>query len=151
MEWSNNRQENQGEIMVVSAYQINNVLRVYGDQLRQSRISSKPKNMEMRSPDRISISATARRKTIIDKIATDIVDRITQFGPHDDIEKKVFQKLENEYGGQLTVTQESPAELIFKEIDDSGETIRSLSIDDSKFLSSKLNEITKDTLDKNMM
>ncbi len=137
--------------MVVSAYQINNVLRVYGDQLRQSRISSKPKNMEMSSPDRISISATARRKAVIDKIATNIVDRITQFGPHDDIEKKVFQKLENEYGAQLAITQESPSELIFKEIDDSGETIRSFSIDDSKFLSHKLSEITKDTLDENMM
>ena len=137
--------------MVISAYQINNVLRVYGDQLRQSRISARPKTIDQRSPDTISISATARRKSIIDKIADNIVDRISRYGPNDDIEKEVFQRLENELGRQLSVTPESKSELIFKEIDDSGETIRSLSIDDSNFLSQKLKEITKETLDKNMI
>jgi hypothetical protein len=137
--------------MVISAYQINNVLRVYGDQLRQSRMSARPKNIDQRSPDTISISATAKRKSIIDKIADNIVERISRFGPNDDIEKEVFQKLEDELGSQLTVTPENRPELIFKEIDDSGETIRSFSIDDSNLLSHKLKEITKETLDKNMM
>jgi hypothetical protein len=137
--------------MVISAYQINNVLRVYGDQLRQSRMSARPKSIDQRSPDTISISATAKRKSIIDKIADNIVERISRFGPNDDIEKEVFQKLEDELGSQLTVTPENTPELIFKEIDDSGETIRSFSIDDSNLLSHKLKEITKETLDKNMM
>ena len=137
--------------MVISAYQINNVLRVYGDQLRQGRMSARPKSVDQRSPDTINISATARRKSIIDKIADNIVDRISRYGPNDDIEKEVFQKLENQFGSQLSVNPENSAELIFKEIDDNGETVRSLSIDDSNFLSQKLKEITKETLDQNMM
>jgi len=137
--------------MVISAYQVNNVLRVYGDQLRHNRILSRPKNTNAHSPDKINISAEAKRRAVIDKVATTIVDRITQNGPHDNIEKEVFEKLENEYGGHLAIAKKSPTDLIFKEIDENGETVNSLSIEDSKFLSYKLEEITKNTVDENMM
>ena len=136
--------------MVLSAYQVNNVLRVYGDQLRQSKISSRPKNANSTLPDRISISSNARRKTIIDNITSNIIDKITRFGPQDNVEKEVFEKLENEYGGHLTISGDNPNELIFKEINEHGETINSLSIEDSIFLTNKLKEITKETINKNM-
>ena len=136
--------------MLITAYQVNNVLRVYGDQLRQGRISSRPKNTDAGPPDRISISTKARRETIIDNITANIVDKITQYGPFDKVEKEVFEKLENEYGGHLTITGDNPNGLIFKEIDENGETINSLSIEDSNFLTKKLMEITEKTIDKNM-
>ncbi|MBW2642091.1 MAG: hypothetical protein JRC89_01680 [Deltaproteobacteria bacterium] len=136
--------------MLISAYQVNNVLRVYGDQLRQSRISSRPKNENTPLADKINISSAARRKTIIDKITTNIVDRLKQDAPHDNVEKEVFEKLENEYGGHLAINRESSNELIFKEIDENGETINSLSIEDSNFLTNKLEEITKETINNNM-
>ena len=138
--------------MVITPYQINNVLRVYGTQLRQqNRVSNRSKNSNTPSPDRISISAEAKRKAIIGKIASDIVDKITQYGPHDSVEQEVFKKLEDEYGVNLAVTRKSPNDLIFKVIDENGETINSLSIEDSKFLRYKLEEITKDTVNKNMI
>ena len=137
--------------MVISAYQVNNVLRVYGDQLRQSKISNRPKDTNAAEPDRISISEGARRKSIVDMISSNIVDRITQNGPNDDVERQIFEKLENEYGGNLTISRDGSAELIFKEIDDKGETINSLSIEDSKFLSYKLKEITAEAVDDNMV
>jgi ribosomal protein S16 len=99
----------------------------------------------------ISISAGAKRKAIIDKVASNVIEKIGQYGPHEDIEKEVFQKLEDEYGAQLTISTESPTDLIFKVIDENGETTNSLSIEDSKFLRHKLEEITKDTVNKNMM
>jgi hypothetical protein len=135
--------------VIISAYQVNNVLRVYGDQLRQGRISGRPKDANTPVPDKVSISEGARRKSIVDMIASNIVDKITQFGPNDHLEKQVFQQLENEYGGNLTISRDSPAELIFKEIDENGETINSLSIEDSEFLSYKLTEITKKTIGEN--
>jgi len=137
--------------MIISAYQVNNVLRVYGDQLKQTRISNRPKNTNTPTPDKISISEGARRKSIIDMVASDIVDKITQNGPNGNIEKEVLKKLENEFGGNLTVSRKGPSELIFKEIDENGETINSLSIEDSEFLSYKLNEITIDAIEKNMV
>ena len=136
--------------MLITAYQVNNVLRVYGDQLRQGRVSIRPKNTDAGLPDRISISTKARRKTIIDNITTNIVDKITQYGPHDKVEKEVFEKLENEYGGHLAISGEDSNGLIFKEIDENGETINSLSIEDSNLLKKKLMEITVETIDKNM-
>ena len=136
--------------MVISAYHVNNVLRVYGDQLRQSKISSRPKNTDPSTPDRISISSNARRKTIIDNITTNIINKITQHGPHDNVEKEVFEKLEGEYGGLLTISGDNPNELIFKEINEHGETVNSLSIEDSNFLTNKLKEITEETINKNM-
>jgi hypothetical protein len=136
--------------MVISAYHVNNVLRVYGDQLRQSKISSRLNNIDPSKPDRISISSNARRKTIIDNITTNIINKITQYGPHDNVEKEVFEKLEDEYGAQLTISGDNPKELVFKEINEHGETINSLSIEDSSFLTNKLKEITQETIDKNM-
>lgn len=136
--------------MVISTYQVNNVLRVYKGQLRQGQLSNRANTEETIMPDRISISSEAKRKAVIDRIASDVYNRITQNGPHDDVEKKVFEKLENEYGGHLTIAQESQNELHFKEINEHGETIHLLSLEDSKFLSHKLKEITKETVDQNM-
>ena len=137
--------------MVITPYQVNNVLRVYGDQLRQNRISNRSKRGNPGSVDKIKISAEAKRKAIVEKIASDIVDKITHYGPLEDVEKEVFQKLENEYGRHLVVARKSPKDLIFKVIDENGETINSLSIEDSKFLRYKLEEITRETVDGNMM
>jgi hypothetical protein len=137
--------------MVISPYQVNNVLRVYGDQLRQNRVSGKPKDGNTRLPDKISISAEAKRKAIIDSVASNIIGRITQHGPHEDVEREVLKKLENEYGAHLSVAGKGPTELIFKVIDENGETMNSLSIEDSNFLRYKLEEIAKDTVDKNMI
>ena len=137
--------------MVISTYRVNNVLRVYGDQLRQSRLSSKEKGGDIRSPDKINISSEAKRKAIIDKIASDIVDKITRYGPHENVEKDVFKQLEDEYGAHLAISKNTPTDLIFKVIDGNGETINALSIEDSKFLRYKLKEITRDIVDKNMM
>ncbi|UCG66829.1 MAG: hypothetical protein JSW12_07440 [Deltaproteobacteria bacterium] len=137
--------------MVISTYQVNNVLRVYGDQLRHNRLSGKEKGGDTCSPDKINISSEAKRKAIIDKIASDIVDRITRYGPHENVEKDVFKQLEDEYGAHLAISRNTPTDLIFKVIDGNGETMNSLSIEDSKFLRYKLEEITRDIVDKNMM
>ncbi len=137
--------------MIISAYHINNVLRVYGDQIRQGRLSGRPNPGNTRAPDRVSISAGARREAVIDRIASGIIERIAEYGPKENVEKEVFQKLEDEYGAQLDVSKMSPSDLIFKAIDEDGETINSLSIEDSKFLRHRLEEITKDTVNKNMI
>ncbi len=136
--------------MVISTYQVNNVLRVYKGQLRQGKMSNQANIGENRAPDKINISAEAKRLAVIDKVAADIYNKITQHGPHDGVEKEVFGKLENQYGGHLTIAKRDTNELLFKEIDEKGETVRSLSLEDSQFLSHELKEITKETVDKNM-
>jgi len=137
--------------MVIPLYQVNNVLKVYGDQLRQNWILNTPKVENSRKPDTINISSEAKRRVIVDKVSSEIVGRITKYGPNDDVEKEIFKKLEDQYGANLEVTDKGSSDLIFKVIDDGGETINSLSIEDSKFLQYSLKNITKDLVDKNMM
>jgi hypothetical protein len=124
--------------MVISEHHINNVLRVYGDQLRQSMTSDRSECTDANTPERISISAKTRRETIIDDIISNIIERITQFGPHDIVEKEVFKKLRSEHENSLVIDEDPHNKLIFKEIDENGETINSLSIENSRFLTNKL-------------
>ena len=124
--------------MVISAHHVNNVLRVYGDQLRQSMISGRPEGIDTNTPERISFSAKTRQETIIDDIISNIIERITQFGPHDNVEKEVFKEFECKHGNAMTINDDRHNKLIFKEVDGNCETINSLSIEDSEILTSKL-------------
>lgn len=136
--------------MVLSAYQINNVLRVYSEQLRQLRISGKPKSGSTSLPGKINTLAQAKRKTIMDKLASTIIERIAHYGAHHNIEKEPFQKLKDQHRANLESPKGGQNELIFKVIDENGETMNSLSVEDSRFLQYNLEEIAKDTVDKNM-
>jgi hypothetical protein len=124
--------------MVISEHHINNVLRVYGDQLRQSMIPSRPEDTDTSEAEKIGISAKSRRETILDDITDNIIERITQSIPHANVEKEVFKKLRSEHENPLVINEDRHNKLIFKEIDENGETINSLSIKNSRFLSNKL-------------
>ena len=134
--------------MVISSYHVNNVLRVYGDQLRQGKNSDGSNGSEKSSPDRFSISDSAKRRVIVNKIAADILEKITNFGPEENFNEEVTKNLEDEYGVQLDITRKSPNDLLFKIIDENGETLNSLSIENSEFLRYKLEEIDKATAEK---
>jgi hypothetical protein len=66
------------------------------------------------------------------------------------VEKQVVKKLQDEYGATLSVSPEEAEGFLFKVIDEKGETLHSLSIEDSSFLTQKLKEITTETVDRNM-
>jgi endonuclease III-like uncharacterized protein len=138
--------------MNISTYQVHNVLRAYGKQLSQSRRLSHHKGVgEPKRADSISISAQARRKAVIDKVTSDIINRIIHGGPGDNMEQEVFKQLEDEYGNSLSV-KKGDSELVFKVIDkENGEVTKTLSIEDSKFLKNRLEEITKGKVDDQMI
>ena len=134
--------------MSLSVYQVNNVLRVYKDQLRQGKTMNRSLDQRKPTPDKITISSEARRKSLVDKIASDIAQRITQNDSQDSLEQEVIKQLEDEFNTQLDVSRDGSTDLVFKTIDESGETINSLSIEDSKFLAHKLHDIARETLEK---
>ena len=114
----------------ITAYQINNVLRVYGEQLRRGRISKRQRSTDTNAPDKISISARARSETIIDGITSNIVERITHFEPHENVESEPVKPSSND--------EDRHDKLMFKKIDENGETINLFSLEDAKTLSNKL-------------
>lgn len=136
--------------MVISSYQVNNVLRVYGDQLRQGKTSKWTGESPHSAPDRIDISGGAKRKILVERIASQIVARILSDGPRGEVEKQVFKKLQDEYGAPLSVSPKEVEGFVFKVIDEKGEALHSLSMEDSSLLTQKLKEITTETVDKNM-
>lgn len=119
--------------MVISAYQVNNVLRVYRDQLRKSRISGRKANNSTQSPDIVSISSSAKEKAISEKIASSIANKINQYSTNDGVEKEPLNNFEDESEIQPKVSQNVPADLIFKMIDERGETVKMLNIEDIKY------------------
>ena len=108
----------------ITSYQISNVLRVYGEQLRRGRISNRQRSTDTNSPDKISISVRARRETIVDDITSNIVERITLFESHENVESDHVKPSPN--------NEDRYDKLTFKEIDENGETINSFSLEDSK-------------------
>jgi hypothetical protein len=143
----------QGELaMHISTYQVHNVLRAYGKQLSLSKRGVRNKNViAPNQSDSITISAEARRKAVIEKVTSDIVERVVHFGPRDAMEQEAFRELENEYGNNLALEENNGAELVFKVIDkEKGEEIKTLSIEDSKLLKNRFEEITKKKVDATM-
>jgi hypothetical protein len=130
-----------GMKMSISPHQVNNVLRVYGDQLCHSRTPGRPEAVNAGEPERITISAKAWRETIIEVMTSNIIQRITQTGPDDTVERETFKKLECEDPIPLAVNAMGHNRLLFKKIDGNAETVNSLSIEDSEFLINTLRVI----------
>jgi hypothetical protein len=143
--------------MVISTYQVNNVLRVYGNQLRQGKLTHRPKEGIAQIPDSVTISSEAKKNAIIEKISSSVLERVTQFEPGTsndrsaDLEVTVFERLKEKVGRQLSVDKSDTSGFIFKEISDDGESTHSLSIEDSKFLAHQLKTIIEETVDDTLI
>ena len=132
--------------MVLSVHQVDNVLKVYKNQLRQGKTTQRGTGNNRSQPDKISISGEAKRKIIVEKIASDIASRISQHGPRNPLEKEVVARLENAVDNRSGIPGNRANDLIFKSIDEDGETIKSISIEDSEFLAHKLKDIARETV-----
>lgn len=123
--------------MAISRHQINNVLRVYGNRLRQGRISDQPMGADINTPVRANINANARRETLMNDIELNIIKKINQTEPHAPVEDQVIKKRKSDHGKRLPIDESRNNEFIYKEINGNSETINSLSIEDIKFLTNK--------------
>jgi hypothetical protein len=140
-------------LMHITTYHIHNVLKAYGKQLSLSRRAGVNNHgVAPNRTDSITISSEARRKAVIEKVAEDVVERIVRFGPRDAMEQDVFKELEGEYGSNLALEGDS-VELVFKVIDKENgeEEMKTLSIEDSRFLKRRLEQITRDKVNDNMI
>jgi hypothetical protein len=140
--------------MVISPYQVNTVLRVYSDQLRQGKMANRSKDGNDQAADQVSISPEARKNAIIERIAADVLESVTQRfsgnsgaeGGEAGMETAVFERLQEQVGRRLGVDRDSNAGFVFKELDEDGEAARTLSREDSKLLTHKLKNIIDETV-----
>lgn len=132
--------------MEITTYQIHNVLKVYSRQLSRNRSIERRKAFGMEtSLDNISISSEGRRQSVIDKVAGDIINRITDYGPQSDVEHEIVNQLKTGLG------EKDLSEFVYNRIDENNQkTTSKLSVEDSGFVLNRLEELTKEAVDKRM-
>ena len=141
--------------MTISSHQIHSVLRTYGKQLRRGIRLNRMKNVNAaESGDRIRISPEAKRLQVIDRVASEILFRLSepsaQWG---DVEKEIMATLSKEYGHALALSYHAAKEVFqFSIMDEkSGEIIKALDDEEAAFLQNRLVEITRSVVDRNML
>lgn len=137
--------------MQIPSYQVHNMLKVYSKQLSQTRILERSKALsQMGASDKINISASGKRQTIIDKVAADIVERIAQSGPQDPVDQEIVDKLQGEFAQSVDL-QEQSATFVFNVItEDDKKTTNTAKGDNAEYFMKRLEELAKEAVDKNM-
>jgi hypothetical protein len=136
--------------MHIPSYQINNVIKVYSKQISQNRVAERQKSLGVNlssSKDSITISEEGKRQTIINKVSANIMDRITQYGPTDETEQDVVDRLNQELNGKLKSYNSKDNQFVFNFIGENNEkTTNTLSVEDSKIVSRRLEQLVKETI-----
>lgn len=138
--------------MEIPTYQIHKVMKVYTRQLTQTKMLERQKaHGKKPSADRITLSAEGKRQAIIDKVAADVVERITNFGPRDEFDQEIVDRLEGEIGQKIAFRSTRQSEFVFNVIDEeNNKKTSTLSVEDSRVLIKRLEELAKEAVNKNM-
>ena len=139
--------------MYISSYQMHNVLADYTKRLEKNRVSKTRRPAGLRSPvDRIHISVGGKRQAVIDKVAGNIVDRITRFGPQDEMDRDIVNQLKDEMGAEGKFKEQDAVEFVFNVIDGgTDKTTNTITAEDSSVLMKRLEALTREAVDKNMV
>ncbi len=138
--------------MEIPTYQIHKVMKVYIRQLTQTRmLEHRDAHGTKVAADRIMLSAEGKRQAIIDKVASDIVEKIKTFGPHDVFEQEIADQREGDSGQKITFQSALQSEFVFNVIDEeNNKKTNMLSLEDSRVLIKKLEELAKKAVIKDI-
>ncbi|MCP4723157.1 MAG: hypothetical protein GY860_27200 [Desulfobacteraceae bacterium] len=137
--------------MQIPSYQIQNVLKVYSKQLSQGKMLSRKFSTDNKvSADSVSISSEGKRQAIIEKVATNIVDKIVTEGPKEKNEELITDQIEKELGKKINFTK-GKTQFTYTTIDDNNnKTTQTLSVEDSQFVVKRMTELARQVADNNM-
>ncbi|MBU0970925.1 MAG: hypothetical protein KKC20_09785 [Proteobacteria bacterium] len=138
--------------MQIPSYQIQNVLKVYSRQLSQGKILSRNKFgvADRVSADSVNISSEGKRQAIIEKVASNIVDKIINEGPKEKNEEQITNQIEKELGKKINFTR-GRTQFTYTTIDDNNNKItQTLSVEDSQFVVKRMTELARQVADNNM-
>ena len=139
--------------MHIPSYQIQNVLKVYSKQLSQQKFLAKNRTLGQNtaSADSVSISSKGKRQAIIEKVATNIIDKIIIDGPKEQVGETITTQIEKELGKKINFTEKKENKFTYTYIDENDEKVtKSLSIEDSDFVMQRMTELAKQVADSNM-
>ncbi len=136
--------------MFVSSYQIHNVLNTYSKQLSQDRSTQKQVTGNKRQlSDKIHLSTEGKRRATIEKVAKDILTKISDYGAKGQVEDG--EQTPGAGSEQKAIESDSKKEtaFVFNVIDDLNQkTTTALSVKDTNFLINKVEQFEQDAVEK---
>ena len=136
--------------MFVSSYQIHNVLNVYSKQLSEDSSVQKQKTGNKNRPsDRISLSTEGKRRATIEKVAQDILSKISHFGSKGEIKTTQSDLSVDPATGRTESDSKKETAFVFNVIDHlNKKTTNALSVKDTNFLIDRLEQMAKNRIEK---
>ena len=136
--------------MFVPSYQMHNVLNVYSKKLRHN-ITSKDQNMSKKAlTDRVNLTSEGKRQATIEKVSKEILDKIIRFGSQVDSPLRRSDQIKANTDKESGSVKTNRLGFVFNVIDTiNKKTTNRLSVEDSSFLIQRLEQLSKDTMDKN--
>ena len=136
--------------MLVSSYQIHNVLNVYSKQLSQARSVQKEKT-ETKKPlsDQINLSAEGKRRATIERVAEDILNKIYSYSRSGKIKANPHGLPQEKEKKHTEADSKKEKEFEFNFIDVlNRKTKTALSVKDTNFLTGRPEEPAKEAVEK---
>jgi hypothetical protein len=133
--------------MYIPSYQMHNVLNVYSKQLSQNRIGGNSKNQFQKSlTDQIKLSPEGKRKATIERVAKEILYKISHLGNQNAEDQVALEASDQEQSDQGKTKKTN--QFIFNVIDElNKKTQNSLSVEDTDFLVNRLEQLVKETVE----
>jgi hypothetical protein len=135
--------------MIISNYQIHNVLKVYTSQLSKDR-AAKQQKTSTRKPlsGAVSISTPSKKQGLIDRVSADIVDRITRKDAQEDMDREIVDRLPDEVKGEREANGDQKRQFVYNVLNGDAEKVtRAISVDGSDFLIDHLEQLAGESVD----
>lgn len=136
--------------MYVSSYQIHNVLNVYSKQLSQDSSTQKLKPESKKQPsDQIHLSPEGKRRATIEKVAQDILSKISHYGSRSEMKTREPDRSGEQTKNNVESDGKKETAFVFNVIDDlNKKTTAALSVKDTNFLIERLERPAKNAVEK---
>jgi hypothetical protein len=126
---------------------MHNVLNVYSKKLRHN-ISSKEQNLSETLPvDQVDLTSEGKRRTTIEKVSREILDKIIRFGSQTDSSHGKSEHTKANMAKVSALANANRVGFVFNVIDTiNKKTTNTVSVEDSSFLIKRLEQLSKDAI-----
>lgn len=138
--------------MTIQPFHVQNMLRVYGQHLDQGRRMARYRMLLQRtSPgDVVQLSQEARRRQLVEKIATEIMDSLMVSGSNNPVVQDIKKDLQREFGFEMEFRY-LPLEPEMQILRRSGEELSEVSGEEKTAILERFWRITLDKVNETML
>jgi hypothetical protein len=138
--------------MFVPSYQMHNVLNVYSKQLRHNMTSATKKNLSQKLPvDQVSLTPEGKRRTTIEKVSKDILEKITRFITQKRVDQQPGERAQEGVQKETATDDTKESAFVYNVIDTINQKRRNtLSVENSSFLIKRFEQLSNEDVDKKM-